>query len=56
MPIRTVRSLATASLLAAGLVAWPGCNAENPDGTPTTAGKIEKEASELEKKAAADLK
>ena len=41
MSIRTARTIAASSLLAAGLVAWSGCNAENPDGTPTTVGKIE---------------
>ena len=44
MRIRTVRALATASLLASGLVAWPGCNAENPDGTKTPLGKMEEKA------------
>ncbi len=46
----TARSLAAASLFSLGLVAWPGCNAENPDGTPTTVGKMENKAVEIEHK------
>jgi hypothetical protein len=51
MRIRFARSLATASLLAAGLIAWPGCNAENPDGTKTPLGKAEESAEKGIKKA-----
>ena len=50
MKIRLVRSIAAASLLSAGLVGLSGCNAENPDGTKTTVGKIEDKAGEIEKK------
>ena len=40
MRIRHGRMIA-ASLLSAGLLTWSGCSTENPDGTPTTAGKLE---------------
>jgi hypothetical protein len=50
MRIRTIRSLATATLLTAGLAAFPGCNAENPDGTKTNLGKAEDAAKNLEHK------
>jgi hypothetical protein len=56
MRIRTVRSIALASLLSVGLVAWSGCNTENPDGTPNNLGKAEEKARELEKKAAEGAK
>jgi hypothetical protein len=53
MRVRTVRKLAAASMIAAGLAAWPGCGSETPtDGTPPTAiQKIEKKAGEALKKA-----
>ena len=38
MSLRTARSLTLASLVAVGI----GCNAENPDGTPTKLGTVEK--------------
>ena len=38
---RTIRTIATASLLSAGLFAWSGCSTENPDGTKTATGKAE---------------
>jgi hypothetical protein len=56
MHIRTVRSLATASLLAAGLVAWPGCNSENADGTKTKLGEFEDKAGKIEKKIEGEAK
>ncbi len=45
MKTQLARSLTIASLLSAGLVGWSGCNAENPDGTKTTVGKIEEAGS-----------
>jgi len=56
MRIRTVRTLATASFLAAGLIAFPGCNTENPDGTKTNLGKAEDKAKDIEKKVEAEVK
>ena len=56
MRIRTLRSLATASLLTAGLAAFPGCNAENPDGTPTKVGEMENKAKEGMKNAGDEIK
>jgi colicin import membrane protein len=56
MRIQSLRSLASASLLAAGLVAWSGCNAENPDGTKTELGKIEDKAGKIEKNIEAEAK
>ena len=50
MRIKTDRMIVAASLLGLGLVAWSGCNAENPDGTKTNLGKAEDKVIEAGKK------
>ncbi len=55
MRIRTVRSLATASFLASGLIVWAGCG-ENPDGSLTPVGKMEKKAEDGLEKAGETIK
>jgi hypothetical protein len=59
MRVRTVRKLAAASMLTAGLAAWPGCGSETPtDGTPpSTVKNLEEKAGKaLEKVEAAGAK
>ena len=51
MTLATLRSFALAAFATAGLFILPGCNTENPDGSPNALGKAEAKARELEKKA-----
>jgi hypothetical protein len=53
---KNVRNLALASFLTTGLMAWSGCNTENPDGTPNALGKAEEKIKEGEKKVVEEAK